>query len=93
MKVWRRRDDEDYLPVPTEADLDRIASVWRGLARNRSNFVFSPADMMAVWSVEHRVRSERQATARLTFATWVLVFSTMVLALATIALVFVTVGE
>lgn len=44
-----------------------------------------------VWIVEHRTRAEREATARLTAATWVLVLATVVLALATVALVVVTV--
>ena len=46
--------------------------------------------ILDVWVTEHRMRAERQATARLTFATWALVFATWVLALTTIALFIVT---
>jgi hypothetical protein len=53
--------------------------------------VWAPAQYFDVWLVEHRMASERAATARLTFATWALVATTAVLMLATVALVIATV--
>ena len=50
-----------------------------------------PAQYFDVWLVEHRMASERAATARLTFATWALVATTAVLVFATVALVIATV--
>lgn len=55
-----------------------------------SHTVWAPAQYFDVWLVEHRMASERAATARLTFATWSLVATTAVLALATFALVIAT---
>jgi hypothetical protein len=45
---------------------------------------------MDMWIVEHRLRTQRMATDRLTRATKSLVWATGVLALATIALLVVT---
>ena len=45
---------------------------------------------LEVWVTEHRMRAERQATERLTFATWALFSATCVLALTTIALLIIT---
>jgi hypothetical protein len=57
------------------------------------NTTWWPAHYFELWLVEHRMASERAATARLTFATWALVASTAVLAFATVALVIATVAH
>jgi hypothetical protein len=54
------------------------------------NTQWAPAQYFDVWLVEHRMASERAATARLTFATWALVATTVVLVFATVALVIAT---
>src|SRR6185437_14326001 len=46
-----------------------------------TNTVWAPAQFFDVWLVEHRMGSERAATARLVFATWALVGTTAVLVL------------
>ena len=53
--------------------------VWAEISGG-SNHDFSPKDRMEIWLAEHRMRAERLATARLTFATWALVLATVVLA-------------
>jgi hypothetical protein len=69
---------------------DRIDRIWRALFDVPSTAVISPQNRLDILVVEHRLRAERLATARLTRATWVLVAANGVLALATIALVYVT---
>jgi hypothetical protein len=83
-------DNEDLLMVPTSDDRERINAVRRALCDVPAITNISPQNRMDIWLVEHRLRAERLATARLTRATWVLVAATGVLALATIALVYVT---
>ncbi|MGH3576292.1 MAG: hypothetical protein ACRDU0_01850 [Mycobacterium sp.] len=56
------------------------------------NVTWGAQAYLDVWITEHRMRAERQATARLAAATWVLVLATAVLACATIALVLATVA-
>lgn len=55
------------------------------------NVMWGSVNYLEVWLTEHRVRAEREATERLTRATWVLSAATVVLALATVALVLATV--
>jgi hypothetical protein len=66
----------------------RIGKVLNSIGER--NTVWAPAQYFDVWLVEHRMASERAATARLTFATWALVATTAVLVFATIALVIAT---
>jgi hypothetical protein len=81
----------DRLQPATEQDMDRLNDVWQSLA-GIGNYDFSPANRMELWALEHKVRTERLTTERLTRATWALVLATVVLAVASIALVVVTVG-
>jgi hypothetical protein len=84
------KDHLDHIPTPEPDDIKRLNDVWSGIAGKDPTFMFSPANLMELWAVEHRVRSERMASERLTLATWVLSGATVVLALSTIALVVVT---
>jgi hypothetical protein len=84
------KDSEDLLTVLSTEDRERIDKVWQSLTESPSTLVLSPQNRMDILIVEHRLKAERLATARLTRATWVLVLATAVLALATIALVDVT---
>ena len=67
----------------------RIGTVLTSIGEQHT--VWAPAQYFDVWLVEHRMASERAATARLTFATWALVATTAVLVFATVALVIATV--
>jgi hypothetical protein len=84
------KDNEDLIPVPSTENRNRIDDVWRALFDVPSLASISPQNRLNILVVEHRLKAERLATARLTRATWVLVAATAVLALATIALVYVT---
>jgi hypothetical protein len=84
------KDNEDRIPVPSTENRNRIDDVWRALFDVPSLASISPQNRLNILVVEHRLKAERLATARLTRATWVLVAATAVLALATIALVYVT---
>ncbi len=64
------------------ADKDRIGNVLS--ATGAPNTVFD------LWLGEHRMASQRAATARLIFATWALDAATAILVFATIALVIAT---
>jgi hypothetical protein len=59
-------DNEDLLTVPTSDDRERINAVWRALCDVPEITNISPQNRMDIWLVEHRLRAERLATARLT---------------------------
>lgn len=82
-------DGGDLLQPATPEDIKRLNDVWLALAGG-GNYSFSPANRMELWVLEHKIRTERITTERLTRATWALVFATVILAIASIALVFVT---
>jgi hypothetical protein len=84
------KDNGDLIPVPSTEDRNRIDELWRALSDVPSLANISPQNRLDVLVVEHRLKAERLASARLTRATWVLVAATAVLAAATIALVYVT---
>jgi hypothetical protein len=84
-------DIEDLIPVPSTEDRNRIDNIWRALFDVPGTASISPQNRLDVLVVEHRLKAERLATARLTCATVALVVATAILALATIALVYVTV--
>jgi hypothetical protein len=79
----------DQIGEMTAEDKTRIGKVLNTIGAPNTNW--APAQYFDVWLVEHRMASERAATARLTFATWALVATTAVLMLATVALVIATV--
>ena len=81
---------EDLLAPLSNKERERIDKVWQSLTYDPSSLIINPRDRMDILMLEHRLKAERLATARVTRATWVLVAATAVLALATIALVYVT---
>lgn len=82
-------DDEDLLRIPTDADRERLNAIWTAI-QGAPSYQTSPQNRMDIWVIEHRVRSDRLASARLTRATWVLVVATVALFLASAVLVYVT---
>lgn len=83
--------DRDRLQPASAEDIQRLNAVWQSLAGG-GNYMFSPANRMELWALEHKVQTERVTTERLTRATWALVWATVVLAIASAALVVVTVA-
>lgn len=81
---------EDHISEMSDADRVRIGRILSETAAAVGWNVTWGQAYLDVWITEHRMRAERQATARLMFATWALVIATCVLALTTIALVIVT---
>jgi hypothetical protein len=79
---------DDEIDEMSAAEHDRIDGLLKQIGG--FNVQWGAQAFLDVWITEHRMRAERQATARLTRATWVLVFTTAVLAFATIALVIAT---
>lgn len=81
----RARDQIIDMP---EADRVRIGALLQNIGG--PHVVWGAQQSLDVWMAEHRMRAEREASARLTRATWALAAVTLVLAGATIALVIVT---
>lgn len=81
------RTQDQVVEMP-EADRDRIAALLRNVGG--PSVVWGAGQFLEIWMVEHRMRAEREASARLTRATWALTGVTLVLAGATVALVVAT---
>jgi hypothetical protein len=81
---------EDQISEMSEADRARIGRILTDAAGAVGWNVAWGQAYLDVWVTEHRMRAERQATERLTAATWALVLATCVLALAAIGLLIVT---
>ena len=81
------RTHDQIVEMP-EADHDRIAALLRKIGD--PNVVWRAQASLEIWMAEHRMRAEREASARLTRATWALTGVTLVLAGATVALVVAT---
>ena len=81
---------EDHISEMSEADRARIGRILTDAAGAVGWNVAWGQAYLDVWVTEHRMRAERQATERLTAATWALVLATCVLALAAIGLLIVT---
>jgi hypothetical protein len=81
---------EDQISEMSDADRARIGRILNDAAAAVGWNVTWGQAYLDVWVTEHRMRAERQATERLTAATWALVIATCVLALTTIALLIVT---
>jgi hypothetical protein len=81
---------EDQISEMNDADRARIGRILNDAAAAVGWNVTWGQAYLDVWVTEHRMRAERQATERLTFATWALFLATCVLALTTIALLIVT---
>jgi hypothetical protein len=73
------------------AEKQRIEKVLNSIGHQGTQW--APRQYFDLWLVEHRMASERTATARLTFATWALVATTAELVLVTVALVIATVAH
>ncbi len=84
-------DNEDFLPLPTPDDKERIERLLRVVGGRDVNW--GAVNMLEVLIAEHRVRAERLASARLTRATWMLAVVTLVLALATVGLIVATISK
>jgi hypothetical protein len=86
-------DDADQInPMPPE-DADRFWETWTSIAKATKlgpGYQPQPAQIMDLWVTEQRLKSDRQASSRLTLATWVLGGAAIALVLATVALVVVT---
>lgn len=82
-------DAQDQIDPASTEDLARINSLLRAIGG--PNVVWGAGSTLEVWLTEQRIRAEREASARLTRATWVLAIVTLVLAAATVALVVSTV--
>jgi hypothetical protein len=78
----------EQIAVMSFKDKVRIGEVLNSIGHKSTEW--APAQYFDFWLVEHRMASERAATARLAFATWALVATTGVLVLATAALVYAT---
>jgi hypothetical protein len=84
-------DEQDQVSEMTDADRSRIGMILSGIAvAVGGNVVWGAKDYLDVWITEHRMAAEREATRRLTFATWTLAFVTLALVAATVALVIAT---
>jgi hypothetical protein len=86
VEVMAREDDQ--IGAMSSQEQNRILGVLNSIGG--PNITWTPQSIFEFWTAEHRMASERQATARLAFATWALVATTAVLVLATGALVFAT---
>jgi hypothetical protein len=80
---------EDQISEMSDADRARISRILTGAAAAVGWNVTWGQAYLDVWVTEHRMRAERQATERLTAATWALVLASCVLAVTTIALLVV----
>jgi hypothetical protein len=83
------RVKEDQISEMSDADRARIGRILNEAAAAVGWNVTWGQAYLDVWVAEHRMRAERQATERLTAATWALVLATCVLAVTTIALLIV----
>lgn len=83
--------DEDLIPEPGEGDLRRIDAILKAIGGK--NVQWGAQQVLEVLLVERRLRAEREASARLIRATWVLAAATVILALATVGLIFATVAD
>jgi len=81
------RTHDQIVEMP-EADRDRIAALLRKIGG--PSVAWGAEDSLEVWMAEHRMRAERESSARLARATWALTCVTLVLAGATVALVVAT---
>ncbi|MEO3761058.1 hypothetical protein ABGB19_22590 [Mycobacterium sp. B14F4] len=81
---------EDQISEMSEADRARIGRILTDAAGAVGWNVTWGQAYLDVWVAEHRMRAERQATERLTAATWALSIATCVLALAAVGLIIVT---
>jgi hypothetical protein len=80
---------EDQISEMSDADRVRIGRILTDAAAAVGWNVTWGQAYLDVWVTEQRMRAERQATERLTAATWALVIATCVLALTIIALLVV----
>ena len=80
----------DQISEMNDADRARIGRILTDAAAAVGWNVTWGQAYLDVWVTEHRMRAERQATERLTFAAWALFLATCVLALTTIALLILT---
>ena len=70
---------------PTSDELTRVQALLREIGG--PNVVWGAAQVLEVWVAETRLEAERQASARLLIATWVLAAATVALVLATVGLI------
>ncbi|HET6874893.1 MAG TPA: hypothetical protein VFH70_08955 [Acidimicrobiales bacterium] len=80
---------DDLLPEPTDADLQRLRAIQSRIGGEHVHW--NAQSLLDALVVEHRMRAERKATARLARATWALVGATGVLVLATVGLIVATI--
>ncbi len=87
-------EDKSHLKIApmSEDDYRRIGAILRAAA-NHGNVIWGASSYLDIWVTEHRIRAEKEASDRLTRATWVLAAMTLALFLATVALVFVTIAQ
>lgn len=79
---------KDEITELDEDDKARIGALLRSIGGR--DVVWGAASVLEVWMTEQRMRAEREASTRLTRATWALAAVTCVLAAATVALVVAT---
>lgn len=77
------------VPGMAQADIDRVAVLLRDIGGQHVSW--GAQAFLDVWLAEVRMEADRQASRRLTVATWALVAMTLVLALATVGLIVATV--
>lgn len=86
---------DDQIPEISQESIVRFKRLWRAAAIETDQSLLAPGagpiQLMDFWVTENRMRAEREASDRLTHATWALAAATIGLVLATIALVVVTV--
>lgn len=81
--------DPDRFEAPKPEDLERVSSVLRQIGGPQVEW--GAQQSLDVLLAETRLRAERQASERLTRATYFLGAATVILALATVALVIATI--
>jgi hypothetical protein len=80
---------QHQVPMPTQEDLARIKAVVNRVGG--TNVSWGAQSILDVFVVEHRLRADQEASARLSKATWALAWATVGLVVATVALLIATV--
>lgn len=81
----------DHYPMPSDDHIARVSALLRKIGG--PNVAWGSINIFDVLVGEHRLKTERLASDRLTRATWVLAGATIVLALATVVLIFATIAN